>query len=230
LEKGIFVQKRYQGPPKSANGGYVCGLIANQVNFTPTITLHAPPPLDSSMKLHLGSEIGELKHIDKKLAEIKPGELDFEAPDPPVFSAAELMSENYTGFNKHPFPSCFVCGPERKPFDGLRIFPGKADGHDLVAAPWRPYLDLGDERGRIKNEFIWAALDCPGAFAAIHDMVPIMLGRMTAEIRYQPKVNEKCIVIGWSKGNKGRKHFTGTAVFSESKGLCAVADSVWITI
>ena len=50
----------------------------------------------------------------------------------------------YVGHRRHNFPSCFVCGPERAPGDGLRDFPG--DGRRQVAATWTPGADLAGAR------------------------------------------------------------------------------------
>ena len=38
---------------------------------------------------------------------------------------AVAASATYPGFSAHPFPTCFVCGPERAEGDGLRLFPGR---------------------------------------------------------------------------------------------------------
>jgi hypothetical protein len=64
------------------------------------------------------------------------------------------------GFRDHRFPGCFICGTERQPFDGLRIFPGAIDGRSTIAAPWTPDASLVDESGLLGSEFLWSALDC----------------------------------------------------------------------
>ena len=43
--KFVAIEKRFCGPPKSANGGYVCGLLASYIDGDAEITLLAPPPL-----------------------------------------------------------------------------------------------------------------------------------------------------------------------------------------
>jgi hypothetical protein len=81
-------------------------------------------------------------------------------------------------FQGHPFPTCFSCGPDRAPGDGLQIFPGPLPGGDLWAAPWTPDPSVADQDGLVLPEVVWAALDCPIGFAAgVADTV-MVLGRM----------------------------------------------------
>ncbi|MEI2700767.1 MAG: hypothetical protein V9E94_21380 [Microthrixaceae bacterium] len=62
----------------------------------------------------------------------------------------------------HAFPTCFTCGPDRASGDGLRIFPAQVPGRpELVVSPWRPDRSFVDDDDRIRDELVWAALDCP---------------------------------------------------------------------
>ena len=72
--------------------------------------------------------------------------------------------------------------------------------------------------GRIRPEFVWGTLDCPGAFAAQDpdDMRPALTGRMTAKVIEPPKVGERCAVVGWRIGEEGRKLYSGTALYTEA--------------
>lgn len=98
----------------------------------------------------------------------------------------------------------------------------------IVAAPWQPSPDLADASGRIASEYMWAALDCPGAFAI--DKEPILLGRMTAKIVSRPTAKAPIISVAWSKGQDRRKHFAGTALFNEAGDLLAFSEQTWIQI
>src|SRR5258705_1038213 len=85
------------------------------------------------------------------------------------------------------FPECFVCGPQRRPGDGLRIFPGPVPGRELCAAPWTPDASLADGGRSLRPEIVWAAMDCPSGIAAaeaagIGQSIAILLGRMTATV------------------------------------------------
>ncbi|MDH3944247.1 MAG: hypothetical protein OEV06_09160, partial [Anaerolineae bacterium] len=110
------------------------------------------------------------------------------------------------------------------------IFPGPIPDRDIVAAPWTPSEDLAGPDGRIPVHFIWAALDCPGAFAFGRDGDPLVLGTMAAEVIAPLDAGEECLVIGWPRRVDGRKLYSGTALFSISTGLVARAAATWIML
>ena len=104
---------------------------------------------------------------DKEVAEARAAKVSLNVPKPPTLDEAELAVRHYLGFKKHYYPSCFVCGPKRDEGDALQIFPGQIGEEYKVVAPWMPDKSLADETGWVAPEFIWASLDCPGAFAAM---------------------------------------------------------------
>ncbi len=244
MEAEIIIDRRFCGPPQSGNGGYACGLLAGllagSLAGVPAgfpagvveVTLRRPPPLDRRLAIEGGSG-GPLRLVDGEdiIAEAGAAEFELDAPAPPSFAQAEAASRRYTGFECHPFPTCFVCGPERRPGNGLRIFAGRVAGQDLVAAPWIPDASLVADDGTVRPEFIWAALDCPGAFAVVDVLDrPMVLGRMAAKTAHPVSAGEKCVVIGWPIAVDGRKHFAGTALFSQSGDLAGIAKSTWISL
>ena len=89
-----------------------------------------------------------------------------------------------------------------------------------------------DAEGRIRPEFVWGTLDCPGAFAAQDpdDFRPALTGRMTAKVIEPPKVGERCAVVGWRIGEEGRKLYSGTALYTEPGRLCALGTCTWILL
>ena len=112
-------------------------------------------------------------------------------------------------------------GPER-------IFAGPLGRDDIVAAPWRPGIELADSAGLVRPEFVWAALDCPGAFAFTTKRgIPLLLGRLTARLATRLSPGETATVLGWPIGRDGRKLFAGTAVFAASGALAGLARAVW---
>ena len=100
----------------------------------------------------------------------------------------------------------------------------------MVAAPWTPDADLAGPDGFIFPEYIWAALDCPGAFAFGRDSNPMVLGTIAAEIVAPLVSGEECIVTGWPRRSEGRKHFSGTAVFTAAGDMIAQARATWIEL
>ncbi len=230
----VIIEHRFHGPPDSGNGGYVCGLLAEALDGVAEVTLRQPPPLDVPLELTVENAAGALTRDGVLIASARPGSLDLEVPEPLSLSAAREAANNYTGFHQHIFPSCFVCGPQREPGDGMRIFPGEVrdapDIEGIVAAPWTPDGTLADEGGLVRNIFLWAALDCPGYFAVGKKGEAAVLGRMTAEISGTVMADKPYIVMAWPTGLDGRKLYSGTAIFDADGTLIAKAAATWIKI
>ena len=129
------------------------------------------------------------------------------------------------------FTWCLVCGRKRGVGDGLRVF-GTSGPPGYSLSCYLPHANHADDAGRIKPEFVWGTLDCPGAFAVqdIDDMRPALTGRMTARVIEPPKVGERCAVVGWKIGEDGRKLYSGTALYTETGRLCAVGTCTWIVL
>ena len=230
----VTIDNRFHGPPNSANGGYVCGRLAAFVDGPATVRLMRPPPLDVAMSVHAVDDAEhdgtiELRDDDGVVARAWLGGTDLQVPTPPSWEASAAASKRYIGFTRHAYPSCFVCGPEREAGDGLCIFAGPVEGASvpsLVAAPWQPDACLAGEDGRVAAEFLWSALDCPGAFTFATDR-PMLLGELSAEIRRSVRAGERLVVTGWETAADGRKHFVGTAVHREDGELVALARGTW---
>lgn len=228
----LTIPTRYCGPATSGNGGYVCGCLAHHVEGVAEVTLRQPPPLETPMTVGpLADGTVALHDGDRLIATARPATLDLIPPPPPDFDTATAASRHYTGFHDHSFPTCFVCGPDRAEGDGLRIFAGAVPAREIVAAPWTPDASLLDASGQVPSEILWAALDCPGAFAVMHSRAnPLVLGRMTARIDRTVAVGSRCVVIGWPILIDGRKRFAGTALYDEGGHLCGLARQIWIEI
>jgi len=228
----ISIEPRFCGPEDSGNGGYVCGRLAGFIPGPTEVRLQAPPPLNTPMEV-IRREDGaiDLQIGEKTYAQAKATRLDLEVPPPPSFEEAEQAAKHYLGLKDHLYPSCFVCGPQRKAGDGLCIHPGWIPEKNLVASPWIPDISLSDNKGLVGPEFMWAACDCPGAFAMMKDhFPPILLGTLSAELLQTVAVAEKCVSIGWPISQEGRKHFVGTAVFNSQGKLAARALGIWVEL
>lgn len=231
MEKTILIDQHYCGPPNSGNGGYVCGKLAQYIEGVAEVSLRKPPPLNTSLYVQRTAQGVQLLKGEELIAEAKSAELEMEIPTPPSYEEAVLFSQSYRGFDKHFFPACFVCGPERTEDDGLRIFAGPSPDRKMVSAPWRVSKQLFDANDQLPREYYWAALDCPGAYAMMETTPKMMvLGRLTAKIIAPIAPEEKLVVIGWPMGASGRKHYAGTALFGKKQELKAYAKAVWIEI
>jgi hypothetical protein len=227
----LSIPRRYCGPPDRANGGYACGALARQAAGIVRVRLERPVPLECELEIveRDGGRL-ELLHGAERVASAAPAGLHLHVPAPPGYLEALEASRHYAGFIEHAYPSCFVCGTGRKRGDGLNIFAGRVGTRSLVAAPWTPdpSLDAGD--GKVGGEFMWAALDCPGYFAARDDRRHMLLGEFTAHVDRRVHIDEPCVVIGWPISISGRKYEVGTALFDEDGELCARARGLWIEL
>lgn len=226
----LSIAARYNGPPRSANGGYACGAFAVATGADVRVRLHVPPPLDVPLEVHARDDgAWELRHDGVVVASAQRARLELDAPRPPAWTGAVWASQHYPGFGRHPFPDCFVCGPHRRRGDGLRIFPGALDT-GAWAAPWLPPDDLDAGDGKVAAEFHWAALDCPGYFAVSAGRRPMLLGEMHAHLDRRVHVGEPCTVVAWRISAEGRRHYAGTALYDEDGELCARARATWIEL
>jgi hypothetical protein len=215
----LIIERKFRGPTGSANGGYTCGLLASFMHGPAEVTLRMPPPLERPLEVTADGAV-ELRDGDAAVAEAAAAEVDIEVPDPISFeeAAAAALPE---GDKASVFPECFVCGWVRE--DGLRIYPGPVEGRELVAATWVPRDDV------ISSEFVWAALDCPGAYAVEFGRRgnPV-LGRLAARVEHLPHPGKRCVVMGWPLGEDGRKLYAGTALYGEDGRVLGAARAVWI--
>jgi hypothetical protein len=218
----ITFPRRFRGPLASANGGYAAGRLALFCDADDVeVTLRLPPPLDRALEVRPTDGGVALLDGDSVVAEARPGSVDADPPAPVSLAEAEEAAARHVGVGSELFRECFVCGV-RHEHDGLEIYAGPVDGREpLHAAPWTV--------GESGPEIVWAAIDCPGAYAVgVEGRGEIVLGRMTAGVRRVPEVGEQCVVMSWPLGEDGRKLFAGTALMTEAGDLLAKARQTWI--
>jgi hypothetical protein len=237
----LTVAARFCGPPNSANGGYVSGKLAAHVpSQCVRVRLIRPPPLERA--LSVAEALGEPTRdsvtrwellddqatgSERLVAWAEPAALALNEPRAIDYERAVAASKGFPGFRAHAFPGCFVCGTQRARNDGLRIFAGPLD-EMRVAAPWTPSRSLGDATSHVRPEFVWAALDCPGAVAASWDGASLLLGEMTLKLLCPVRVGQPCTILGWRLSAQGRRFEVGTALFDSNEQLCAVSHAWWI--
>jgi hypothetical protein len=231
ISASIVIPRRFNGPHHSGNGGYVCGRIAQYLSGPVKVRLRSPPPLEQELRVEASDDEAHLFDGNRLIAEAQRVDFRMDPPAAPTFAQAHAASKAYVGFKRHLLPTCFVCGPQRAEGDGMRIFPGPTAHDAVLAAPWTPHESLADASGRVPPEFLWAALDCAGAFSIMppEDKL-ILLGELCARLDGAVEVGERCVVVAWPLGGEGRKRFAGTAILSASGAPVAMARATWIEI
>lgn len=229
--KHVTIAPRFNGPPGSGNGGYVCGLLAREIDGPSEASLRAPPPL--STPLRITREVDGAVHLydgEALLGEAHPVDFALEPPPAPSIEEARAAAKRYIGLRDHRYTTCFTCGPGRPPHDGLHLYTGPVEGRDMVACTWTPTADLDNGAHRVAPEFIHAALDCPSYWALPRaGTMAALLARLTANIDGDlPRIGEDLIVAAWPLGSDGRKHRGASAIYSARGDVIARAEALWI--
>lgn len=227
----MIIAPRFCGPPGTGNGGYVAGALAAHLPdlTAATVRLSAPAPLGRELPVGVTTEEGvttaTARDGDQVVASATPGaSADLDAlvvPSPVPVDAARAAAARFD-HSLHPFPGCFVCGHAAE--DGLHVYPKAPDDRpDVVASP----VTLPDA----SDPFVWAALDCPGAFAiGMAEGTTMLLGTMSASVDAPVPTGEELVAIGWQTGGSGRKLLCGTALLDAHGDVLARAAATWIVV
>jgi hypothetical protein len=125
-----------------------------------------------------------------------------------------------------------VCGPDREPGDGYRVFPGPTAGGGLFAADWIPDESLAGDDGLVGPPYVWAALDCPSSAPVANwgTGPPIVLARFAASLEGPVEAGRRYVLASWPIELEGRKRHTGVALFDEDGEQLARARALWIEL
>lgn len=232
MTAAVVIPARFNGPPESGNGGYSCGVLAAHLDGCARIRLHVPPPLDQSLQVVSAEDGGVAMYDGDTLVAIgSPATLSLEIPAVPGVDQCRTAMQHYAGLQQHAFPTCYVCGPGRPLHDGLGLYPGPIEGAAILGCVWEPHQDMLDASGHLRTEIVWAALDCPGYFAAMgRTLRPALLGELVGEIRAPVPGNAPLVVFSWALGNEGRKYYGATAIATAQGDVLAVSHSTWIEL
>jgi hypothetical protein len=232
----LTIPGRYCGPPESGNGGWVSGALAALVPTTTaapavTVRLASPPPLDRALRV----EVDRVGVAEGPVARLLDGDhlvaTATAVPEPPppdlvpaTVAEARDAQLRYEGLLDHPFPTCVVCGTQREPGDALCLRPGPVgDDTGRYACTWYAPDD-------VDATLVWAALDCPGGWAAGVAGRPMVLGTMTAVVRGVPEPGTTAVVTSLQTAAQGRRHWSATTLHSPAGLLLAHAEAVWVAV
>ena len=237
----LTVPARFNGPPSSGNGGYTAALVARALGAgagPAEVTLKAPPPLDRPLAVEPSGGGIAVRDGETVVATAAPARVEVDAPEPVTFEAAAAAGERgpFRRADTHPFPTCFVCGPERAAGDGMRVFAGPVEGDpSLFAATWEPPASAGAAGGRVPDELVWAALDCPTSAPVANDPAapdyrPVVLARLAVRVDRPVAAGERHVVLSWPLAVEGRKREAAAALYAADGALCAVSRALWIEL
>jgi hypothetical protein len=109
----VFIDGRFNGPPASANGGYACGVIAaaaaEALGGPVAVTLVAPPPLDTSLRLSVAGRRAHVFAGDELVATAAVDASDVAAPDPVALPLVAQAEAAFTGGPVPGRPSTVAC-------------------------------------------------------------------------------------------------------------------------
>jgi hypothetical protein len=164
------------------------------------------------------------------LAEATPATVTVQPPPMPEPAPPAGDDPVYGELHRHPFPTCFACGPERGPGDGLRIFASRVPGvPGTVAAPWTPDPGLAGPGGAVEPVFAWAALDCPTGHACAIG-TPAVLARLAVSSLAPVRAGQPHVVAAWTSGRDGRKHHAAGCLYAADGTPLALAEALWIEL
>lgn len=223
----VSIQERFAGPPFGANGGYTAGLLAEHAGVREAhVALSAPVPMGRGLEIATDGGTARISHGGRLLASAAPVSL-LDWSHPAVDFVSAVIAAGDVDPAGHPFPGCFVCGPEAA--DGMHLLPGPV-GDGVVAVPWRPTTGQADPTGTVPLRIVSAALDCPSAFPALAPGEQALLASMTFGVNRLPTVGEHLVVIGWTRSIEGRKLRTSSAVTTADGDTVAKADTLWVKV
>ncbi len=97
MREQIVIERRFRGPPKTANGGYVCGIVAGFLGKPAEVTLRRPPPIGRPLQVERldGGGIA-LRDGETVIAEGIPATVEIDIPDPVSFDDATLAARAWS--------------------------------------------------------------------------------------------------------------------------------------
>ncbi|WP_040808166.1 hypothetical protein [Nocardia concava] len=232
--EALTLPEHIHGYPDIVFGGYIAGLLAPHADAeTVRVDFRSPVMVGTPFQLSR-PESGRAAFTsldDTVLVEASTATLTIDPIPTPSWSEAKEAVETRLSYPGRTITDCYGCGEACEPGRGLRLFPWRIPGREVMAAAWTPDTALADENGELPPEIVWAALDCPGGLAGF---IFSGMGRgtftaaLTATQTAPILAGADYISHAWVLHRDGRKHTVGVALSTPDGDLCALAEALWI--
>lgn len=228
--RSIVIEPRFRGSADAAHRGYAAGKAALHAEGTVEVKLRGRVPLGHDLQVDIDPEEQVTVFDGSSLVmEVSPdAELSIEVP-----ASDEVIDEIFArgpvpAGRDDEHPHCFGCSLERE--DGLGIATRTVGSTGIWGTTWTPDESLPSTDGFVDDEVLWAALDCPGNFAASDaaGRPPEISGSpsleaMTVQIREKVRVGEHLAVMGWTVEYGDSTVDCGTAIVDRAHRVKAYA-------
>jgi hypothetical protein len=231
----IRIERRFQGPTGSGQGGWTAQRFAERIGEPVSIALRAPTPLETDLTV-VGDGDGRWLLVDPAGSTIMIAErLHTELPDtePVSIEAAAAARARFDDLvTEHPAPACFSCGIGP---DTMHVHAGPLDdgrfATDWTAPQWGARPD-----GSVDPGIVWAAIDCTAAWwvGFSREPRPAMTAQLAAEVITPVEPGATYAIVAWSGGHDpewdGRKRWAASAAFDATGRCVARSTSFWVSI
>lgn len=231
---GLILDPTFTGPPTTGHGGIFSGMVIRLAHESGlananSVTLYSPPPIGRELEWVIHN--GRLHVLDGNeiLATASAGSLppaDWDDAGPPT---AMTTDEAATAPGQHPYPTCFVCGPQHP--GGMRLRPSRYTtrrGIPATRCHWQPSPRLAGPRADVVSEhFVWGALDCPGGWTMNLSERPAVLARMSAVVHAAVRVGDTVTIEALLAVETDHQLIAVARLRAESGAILAESRSLW---
>lgn len=241
MTAGLQIDRRFQGPTGSGQGGWTAHRFVTAVGRSLAVSIRAPIPLGTQLAVvHDSTEDEPWRLVaggERTDATIMTGSsaapIDV-STSPVSLGAAAAARQGFAGLvAEHPVPECFSCGLGG---DSMQVHAAPLDdGTGRYASDWT-VPDWAVSPQGVDEGVVWAALDCAAAW-----YVCTSQGERTAfTVQYQVEMlaeltpGESYALVSWPGDApdhwEGRKRRAASVAFAADGRCVAKSTSLWVAV